>query len=904
MIPIRITIEGLYSYQKKQMIEFKELTTAKLFGIFGAVGSGKTTILEAISLALYGKCEKLTKLDGLGYNLMNLKSNQLYIEYEFKTFYDEYYKFIYQTKRKKNFTETQAIKRSAYQKVKNEWQPISTSSTPELLGLHYDYFKRTIIVPQGKFQEFLQLTAKDRTEMLKDIFSLQRFDLYDKAAVLNKKNNNQIKHIEGQLTSLSSVSQELINDKKQQLATLQKQLIDTSTQYKQQQENLEKQQALHELFIEIHKQEKILQKLLAKKDQFHQLEQKVTQFEVCYKQFSVLLSQYDTKQTELTQLTQQLQSIQKTLVQAENKANKAQSTVDKAQTEIEQLQQVRDELQQNALDIVLLGEIKVWIQQKNYLLEQVQQYQNKINGLQQKLSDIEQQKQTVLSEQLQHYAQTDWQTLNLQQLVNKLVELIAKFEDEMSQIEQKLDDLSIKAKLEQHAQNLHAGEACPLCGSLEHPNPLQQTDIKAQLKHSQSQKATLKQHINFCRQQQTVLQELATKTQMQQQLLVQNQQDCQQQQQALANHEQQFIWADFQHLSASDIEQQYEQANQQKQQLSSLQKQLDTKQKALDKAKHTFSTQQNELSQLQGKINTSQAYEQTYQQQLQEIDKRITKQLQQTQYTTIEQVKLILSSDLAIDKERAKINQFNQDVHTAQQQLQHLHNKTDGQQFDESQFKQLKQLVDKLSNTVDQHKKSIITLEHEIKRFQQNLQTKQQLQQDLSALKQREANLKVLLNLFKGNGFVNYVSTVFLQNLVNAANQRFVRLTRQKLRLELNDKNEFEVRDYMNGGQLRSIKTLSGGQIFQASLSLALALSDSIQKNSQTTQNFFFLDEGFGSQDRESLQLVFETLKSLRHENKIVGIISHVDDLKQELDYYLLIKNTEKQGSIVQYHWQ
>jgi DNA repair protein SbcC/Rad50 len=124
-------------------------------------------------------------------------------------------------------------------------------------------------------------------------------------------------------------------------------------------------------------------------------------------------------------------------------------------------------------------------------------------------------------------------------------------------------------------------------------------------------------------------------------------------------------------------------------------------------------------------------------------------------------------------------------------------------------------------------------------------------------------------------------------------------MTRQTLHLELGTDNSFWVRDVLNGGQLRLLKTLSGGQKFQAALSLALALADNIHTLTESKHNFFFLDEGFGSLDREALQVVFETLKSLRKENRIVGIISHVEDLQQEIDRYLHVRNDEELGSLI-----
>ncbi|MFN8398201.1 MAG: SbcC/MukB-like Walker B domain-containing protein [Bacteroidia bacterium] len=150
---------------------------------------------------------------------------------------------------------------------------------------------------------------------------------------------------------------------------------------------------------------------------------------------------------------------------------------------------------------------------------------------------------------------------------------------------------------------------------------------------------------------------------------------------------------------------------------------------------------------------------------------------------------------------------------------------------------------------------------------------------------------------------MKYVSTIYLQELVARADHRFRQLTRNALSLELGDDNEFLVRDMLNGGQTRSVKTLSGGQTFQASLSLALALADNVQQLSGSHHNFFFLDEGFGTLDRDSLQIVFDTLKQLRSENRIVGLISHVDEMQQEIEVFLRVSQTEERGSQVVGSW-
>src|SRR5690606_31693975 len=173
------------------------------------------------------------------------------------------------------------------------------------------------------------------------------------------------------------------------------------------------------------------------------------------------------------------------------------------------------------------------------------------------------------------------------------------------------------------------------------------------------------------------------------------------------------------------------------------------------------------------------------------------------------------------------------------------------------------------------------------------------LEKESDVLQLRSENLKVLEGLFKAKKFVDYVSTVYLREICEIANRRFRKLTNNHFALILGEDNQFNVRDYLHDGQIRSVKTLSGGQIFQVSLCLALALAESIQNRTRSRQSFFFLDEGFGTLDGDALNMVMDTLKSLRQEGRVIGMISHVESLQQEMDVHLYIVNDPEKGSHV-----
>lgn len=149
--------------------------------------------------------------------------------------------------------------------------------------------------------------------------------------------------------------------------------------------------------------------------------------------------------------------------------------------------------------------------------------------------------------------------------------------------------------------------------------------------------------------------------------------------------------------------------------------------------------------------------------------------------------------------------------------------------------------------------------------------------------------------------FEQYVQAFYFNQVIAEANKRLYKMTNSQYELRRKEDAsnyrvvsglELEVMDYYTG-KTRAVTSLSGGESFKASLSLALGLSDVIQSYAGGIElDTMFIDEGFGSLDSNSLDQAIETLVSLSNGNRLVGIISHVSELKERIEKQLLLKKS------------
>lgn len=1023
MIPIKLTIQGLYSYQEKQTIDFAKLTEANLFGIFGAVGSGKSSILEAITFAIYGETDRLNSRDNRNYNMMNLKSSDLLIEFIFETGKEQtaYQAVVKGRRNGKKFEEVKALERTAYRNENGNWIPIEPEMLEKAIGLSYNNFKRTIIIPQGQFQEFLQLGSTDRTRMMKELFNLERFELYYKVTSLESKNNANKQNIEGQLQQLGAIDQEQVKQYEEQLAQIKTEITQLSHALKENQVKEAEFKLLQELIKKLADAQQKLKQLQDQEPKYIQLETLIRNYEQCLIQFKSLIDALGLSNKKIIQSTGQIEKetivlkkseeeiatlesafieskiaydgrdllkqqadelgkmtrlniLSASVLTDEERIKKGKIVLDKTiensiklKLEKEKLELILKAEKLRLPDLAMLSEVKSWHVDHKNLNQQLAEKRLEVEKFQKEIEAIDEAVRTKFKDPVFTGLATEADIVVGIPFLKEKIELLKK---QILALDGEADHYRVQAKLEEYAVNLHDGEACPLCGSFQHPTVLSAESVAEALSKALKRRGELEMEISYANENISQFSDLANRLKFNTEHLGGLSAKMKELEVKIAGHAAIFRWEGFKDevtvslafLAAENIQKilkekekelektianlEKEVLNEKKFQgeiekiriaLTAAQTEIKTlseqihliksdnyktktsaeieaekqlllqKYARLEKQFNELTNRLNELRKTKDTISGSLEANRTALFQEQEantaIQKQLSDRLEQSNFSGIDEIKQILSQEMNLDLQKQRLNEFNHHLALLKSQVVQLQNEVENRIYDGETHKKVMAEIASVTENLSLKNRESGKVEQQLNKLRKDLESQAILRKQFESLELRAENIKTMKALFKGSGFVNYISSVYLQNLCIAANHRFFQLTRQKLSLEITTDNNFQVRDFLNGGKVRSVKTLSGGQTFQAALSLALALADNIQKITDSNQNFFFLDEGFGSLDKDSLSVVFETLKSLKRENRIVGVISHVEEMQQEIDTHLRIENHEETGSRIWRSW-
>ncbi len=1038
MIPIHLTLQGLYSYKEQQEIDFSRLTETAIFGIFGKVGSGKSSILEAITYALYGETDRLNKSgDDRNYNMMNLRSSELLIDYVCRAGIEGHkYRFTVKGRRNsKQFDKVNTFERNAYQwnEAIEDWAPLEVDDAAEkIIGLSYDNFKRTIIIPQGKFQDFLDLPQAQRTRMMNEIFQLHRYDLGDKVKILKNRNDNQLENLAGSLAQLGQTTPEGLEQSRRDLKNAQLLIVSNERELKTLAEDEKNLETLRGLFTDKQSARQKITELATHEVDFTARAARLDRYQSCRNTFKLVLDQKKIRTADLARDTDILQKKEKeaaerqqlieaeqkkldeiqpayekrdrlkkeadelgvVLILAQSKEERAKLADDQKRGRIAlvekkdvvgQLSQQKadmekklDEVKAGRVDLEVVTQVSEWFSTKNALLATRESLKKEAKGVADDEEKLEMSKvDLMLDVPFDELFDPEDAPLPPASLREKLDAEKQTLVRQNAELEKDILHLKTQRELRKYANDLQDGEPCPLCGSVHHPQVMGGANVleneltafeKKQKKlretseaydRLQNQLGSLEKEFAFYEKQKKAIRE---KWEENKALLIE--------------HDAKFVWPGFSKDDDKKVAAAFAQAKTQQNEIQELEKQQRTKERELTEARDVLDNKISPaLYGIEQKLAAKLAEIDTYQKQITQLDvaefadqtaeqikyrihaqntvydkltadyERLTKQIQEftnqqnrlsgeisslktntqqqaealrelngnlqkgiaaSDFADESEIQAMLNTELDITREKQQVDAYLLTLNTARQTLKTLEEKTEGLRYDTEIHQKLRISLEEKAIRLNELRKEEGGLANQVKKQEQDLTAQADLRKNKDKLDLRASDLDTLSKLFKAAGFVSYVSAMHLQNLCNQANARFHKMTRHQLQLELYEPRpaeyDFQVRDLLNEGRTRAVKTLSGGQKFQVALSLALALADQIHNQSHAMHNFFFLDEGFGSLDKDSLSEVFETLQSLRRENRIVGVISHVEELQQEIQNHLKIEITE-QGSVVIPHW-
>ncbi|MGM9987820.1 MAG: AAA family ATPase [Bacillaceae bacterium] len=318
-------------------------------------------------------------------------------------------------------------------------------------------------------------------------------------------------------------------------------------------------------------------------------------------------------------------------------------------------------------------------------------------------------------------------------------------------------------------------------------------------------------------------------------------------------------------------------------QLEQLTKRVEEKQMELQKIQDLLEASNNTVVSLR---STKQAQ----QVQLEKERKRIERLLVQNEFENEEQVIIDYRDEQTRQKMMEQVQVYTTELLKVHTLIRTIHEKLNNRSITEEAWVALVDEKETINKEIDTLTKQIASLESIIIRMKQDLDRVGELVNEITILRQQQNRLDELNKVMRGNSFIEYISSGQLKYIALEASKRLMEITKGKYSLLLDDAtHKFLIRDHTSGGYTRSTDSLSGGELFLTSLSLALALSSHIQLKNSAPLEFFFLDEGFGTLDEHILDTAMSSLEKLHSNVMSVGIISHVKEIQERIPVKLLV---------------
>ena len=922
MKPLKLTMSAFGSYAGKNVIDF----TGQQQGIFlitGDTGAGKTTIFDAITYALYNQTSGGERNGNMMRSQYARPETETYVELEFL-----YRGQTYRVRRNPDYKITKTLKNG---KIREQKVPHSVELTLpdgtvfpekknatdakiiEILGLTADQFSQIVMIAQGDFLKLLYTKSDERKMIFSKLF---RTDIYWKIQEnLRRKsmemderiqeNDRAFEQEKSRIIPLPE-SEELPLD--ELVERLRERLKDALKEQNLRRANVEELNKKITKYEEINKLFRSLEKIRqnGKELEARQVESKERrqQIENALKADKVLVAEQQNlrQQQEVEQSAQAIAKMTETLAnnqemfetlktqqqEAEAKQKREAADIQKKMLALEQsfpsyeaLQNARSEEQQAK---------KVWEDLGKTSEESFHKKKAGIAALK------EQQKQ---QEQVVEQTKKNWEQTSLSA-------------SESAKHYEHMYEAFLKEQAGILAENLSAGCPCPVCGSTVHPDPAKLSDhAVTELEVEQAKKtraaAEEKRDMAYAafEAEKTEKQKLAQAVEKEEADFVLAQTIAKQQRKE----------AEQNYVSLQKIAEQireklvYPSLAEAKKQYAAMQKALEAAEQEIERKRQKVSELAEAMNTLKGQKLAEEENQKTAKKLAAKTEKEYAKLLEKSGFVSEETYHLAILPERSRSKLEREEKEYESQCLRQQSEQKLLEKQVSGKTYTDTtelneQLKAEKQALKEAEKTYMELHTAYENDRSVLQNCAVYLEKGKKLESEDQVIKSLSKTANGRLSGSAKIDFETYIQRQYFKQIIHEANKRLLTMSNHQFILKLkeeantgrktNEGLDLSVYSLVTDSE-RDVKTLSGGESFLAALAMALGLSDIVERSAGAIHpDMMFIDEGFGSLDAQSRQQAIEVLGELAGDSRMVGIISHVTELKEQIDHKLVVSRTDK----------
>ncbi|MEZ0360414.1 MAG: AAA family ATPase [Hydrogenobacter sp.] len=957
MRPILLRLENFTAYTRPQEIDFSDLN---FFIIQGKTGAGKTSIIEAICYALYGKVPRYKGL-GVHEHLLSKGQRRMRVYFEFSVKGKRYaVDRLYEVSKSPvvRFYEGSKLLNL---KVKEVEEYIS-----KLLSMDYETFTKVIVLPQGQFDRFLKPNKPvERREILNRLLGYD--EIFEKMNRIIKDTLSQLRikkeSLDAEYESIKYAQEGILREKEEELKKKRQNLEHLTKEKEDLSALLQKAIEKERLQKELSERESELSKLLSLHEDIQKKREKLyTAKEVL--DYAPSLKEYEELSENIHKLTEEKKLLNMELLKYKDELTQMEEErkrLEQEYTKLDELRSKERELEITKERLIALLDLQKKInqtltqiedreKQRNRLKDELGILQEDLSQKEKQLSDIEQ-KLLELENVEEEYAKLTAIKSIYDQLphiyaeIEKTEELLKQNKERLVLLESDVKNLEgslFEAYVHEIKSKLLPGDICPVCGNEVHKivthhrsEDLSFAQIREKLeslrKEEQNIINSLGGYENRIKELRQKHEEILRSGGMSQQEFYIKYEEIKKKYhlyKSLKEKEKQIRQVcessrskkSEKEIVLSKLEASLEHA---KEHLSELKNQEETEMKRLSEIlgrhvrdpKRELGLLEEDLGKIKGRIASVQhEYEnlRKYMEELRIKASRIEEQIKQKErlkedmrtrlaevgktlypalqkFGDIEKLKELCLPKEEVQRLEKEVIDYERHTESLKTQIERLKNILSGypQELSRQRIEEKLKDLDKVIYRVNQEMGILI---REVQEIREKIERRKAIEQEIIKLSRELWKYEALEKDMRSEKFPEFVSRHMLQTILDRASFYLLKFSSGIYEFKLTE-GDLCVIDRSSGHE-RSVFTLSGGETFIASLSLAFAVSDVISHSAPLES--MFIDEGFGALDRETRESLGEFFELIKlNAGRMVGIISHLEDLAEKFDQKIVV---EKRG--------